>query len=178
MSDVPAVRQNIVTQEVSFRAAVSEGTFQKLSGSVNFLNNFQYDTKPFFINGLYNITGVNESAVDGLYIIPPGINIQVIAVAMFNVLAGSGGTTTLDVLKATASGGAFTSIFTTPPAIASTAGSYAYVATGGSGTGLTAPVLSSTPYNMSAGNAFRIDFLGKQTGSPQNCGLILYYQPR
>ncbi len=178
MSDVSPVRQNISVAEVQFRAAVSEGTWQKIGGSVNFINDYQYDTKDFFINGPYTITSASDIAVDGLQIIPPGINIQVFAVAMFNITAGSGGTTTLDVLRTTSSGGSFTSIFSTKPAIASTAGNFAYVATGGSGTGLTAPVLTTTPFLMSAGDAFRIDFTGKQTGSPQNCGLILYYQPR
>lgn len=179
MADVSPVRQNVALAEVQFRAAVSEGTWQKIGGSVNFINDYQYDTKDFFINGPYTITATADTAVDGLQVIPIGINIQIIGVAMYHITAGGGGTTSLDVKYATTPGGAFTSIFSTAPAIASTAGNNTWTQTGGSaGTGLTIPVMTSTPFNLSAGNAFRIDFLSKQTGSPQNTGLVLFYQPR
>jgi hypothetical protein len=178
MSDIPAVKSNIQTEAVQFRAAVSESILNTVGGSINFINTKQYDTKAYFINGPYNGTGVLETAVDGLYIVPPGINATIFAVSMYNIVAGSGGTTTLDVLRATSSGGAFTTIFSTKPAIASSAGNNAYIATGGSGSGLTAPVLTGTTFNLSAGDALRLDFTGKQTGSPENCGLILYTYPR
>lgn len=178
MSDIPEVRANIQQEAVQYRTAISESILSTVGGSINFINGRQYDEKPYFINGPYNITGVNETAVDGLYIVPPGINITLFAVSMFNITAGSGGTTTLDVLRATVSGGSFTTVFSTKPAIASTAGNNAFVATGGSGTGLTAPVLTGTTFNLNAGDALRVDFTGKQTGSPQNCGLILYFRPR
>ncbi len=180
MTDIASARVNIQQEAVRFRTAISEAILSTIGGAINFINNKQYDTKDFFINGPYNITGVNETFVDGLQIIPVGINIAIFDVAMFNVTAGSGGTTTLDILYATASGtasGSWTSIFTTKPAIASTAGNNAYVQTGGSGTGLTAPVLTTTPITISAGDAFRVDFTGKQTGSPQNCGIIIFYRP-
>jgi hypothetical protein len=176
MADLTELRRNVQIEETRFRFAVSESLAQKLGGSINFINNKQYDTKAFFANGPYNITGVNETAVDGLYVFP--FDVEVFEAAMFNIVAGSGGTTTLDVLRATASGGAFSTIFSTKPAIASTAGASAYIRTGGSGTGLTAPVLTSTPFDIDAGHAIRLDFTGKQTGSPENCGLILYMRPR
>ena len=178
MADITPARANIQQEAVTFRAAVSESILQTVGASINFINNRQFDSKPYFINGPYAATGVNETAVDGLYIVPPGINSVIFAVAMYNITAGSGGTTTLDVKVATASGGSFTTIFATPPAIASTAGNNAWVATGGSGTGLTAPVLTGTTYDLNAGYALRVDFTGKQTGRPENCGLILYTRPR
>lgn len=181
MTDIAAARANIQQEAVQYRSALSESILSTVGGSINFVNNKQYDTKDFFINGPYNITGVNETFVDGLQVIPVGINIQIFDVAMFNIVAGSAGTTTLDVLYTTASGtasGSWTSIFSTKPAIATTAGNNAYVQTGGSGTGLTAPVLTTPAgITLAAGDAFRVDFTGKQTGSPQNCGLIIFYKP-
>lgn len=179
MTAIAPVRADIQQEAVAFRAAVSESILQTVGAAINFVNQKQYDSKAYFINGGYNLTGVLETAVDGLYIVPPGINATIFAVSMFNITAGSGGTTTLDVLRATTSGGAFTSIFSTKPAIASTAGNNAWIATGGSGVGLTAPILTGgTTFDINAGDALRLDFTGKQTGSPQNCGLILYTYPR
>lgn len=183
MSDISDSRQNITIEETQYRAAVSESTMQKVGGSINFINNRQYDTKAFFMNGPYNLTGTNETAVDGLYVFP--VNATIWFCAMFNITAGSSGTTTLDVKYASSSGGSFSTIFTTKPAIASTAGNNAWIYTGGSGTGLTAPVItpnyiSSTTgnvFDVVAGGAIRVDFTGKQTGA-ENCGLLIYIRPR
>lgn len=183
MSDISPAKNNIQIEETRFRAAVSEGTWQKIGGSINFINDFQYDTKEFFLNGSYNVTGANETFVDGLYIVPPApsggtLNVSIFAVSFFSIIAGSSGTTTVDVKYATASGGSFTSIFTTKPAISTAASHPAWVYTGSSGTGLTAPVLTGATIDLTTGNALRIDFTGKQSGSPQNCGLSLYMRPR
>ncbi len=70
MSDVDPVRKNIQIEEVQFRGAVSESVGQKLGGSINFINDFQYDTKAFFLNGLYNIVAAPQTGVDGLYVVP------------------------------------------------------------------------------------------------------------
>ncbi len=181
MSDITPARVNIQQEAVQYRTAISEALFSTVGGSINFINNSQYDTKPFFINGPYNITGVNETFVDGLYIVPTGINIQIFDVAMFNITAGSGGITELDIKYATSSGtavGSYTSIFSTTPQISSGAAHPAYVQTGSAVTSTRAPILTTTPLLLSAGDAFRVDFIQKQTGSPQNCGIVIYYQPR
>lgn len=177
MTDISPARSNIQIEEVRYRAAVSEGTFTRIGSSINHINTFQYDTKSFFLNGDYAISVAIGSTigVDGLYVIP--FNCEVFQVAMFNLVAGSSGTTTLDVKRATASGGAFTTIFSTTPKIQSTAGNNAYIRTGGAGVGLTAPILTTTPFQLSAGHALRLDIIGVQGGTPQNCGLILYMRP-
>jgi hypothetical protein len=178
MADIADLRSDVQIEETRFRFAVSESFAQKLGGSINFVNHRQYDTKAFFANGPYAITATLETAVDGLYVFP--FDVEIFEVMMFNIVAGSGGTTSLDVKRATATGSSFSTIFSTAPAIATTADhtDAAYIRTGGSGTGLTAPVLTTTPFNIDAGHAIRLDFLSKQTGSPQNCGLIIYMRPR
>lgn len=176
--DLSPERKNLQVEESRTKFAVSESFAQKLGASVNFINNFQYDTKDFFANGTYNITGVNETAFDGLYVFP--FDVTIFFVAMFSSVAGSGGTTRLDIKRTTASGTTFATIFTTPPAIASTADhtDEAYIYTGGTGTGMTAPVLIGGTYDINAGDAIRADFLSKQTGSAQNTGILVYFRPR
>jgi hypothetical protein len=178
MSDLTPVKKNIQVEETQFRSAVSESTLQKVGSSVNFINDFQFDSKAFEANGPYNITGVNEIFVDGLYRFPYACTI--FYVTMFNSVAGTGGTTSLDIKITNVSGspGSFASIFSTAPTIDYTAGSGAFISTSGSGSGMVAPVISGGSYNASAGDVIRMDFLSKQTGAAQNCGIIICFKPR
>lgn len=178
MADLAAERHQIQTEETRFPFAIAESAQQKIGKAINFINTKQYDTKDFFANGVYNSTGANETAFDGLYVFP--YNVTIFYVAMFNVIAGSGGTTEIDIKVTPSSGTTFTTIFSTRPKISTTADhtDVAYIYTGGSGTGLTAPVLTGTTFNVNAGSAIRADFISKQTGSPQNCGILVYFYPR
>ncbi len=173
---VAALRKLIYVEGARARGAASEELIQRLASTSNFHALYQFDTKAFFLNGPYGIVAGAQDAVDGLFVFP--FNCEIFDVAMFNITAGSGGTTELDVKRATASGGAFTSIFSTTPKIASSAGANAYVRVGGSGTGLTAPILSSSPFQVNQGHAVRLDIVTKQSGSPANCGLLLFFRPR
>jgi len=164
--------------EIKYRAAVSEATFSKIGSMINFLGHRTHEKKDFFINGLYNITIASAPilGVDGICVFE--FDAEIFGVYMFNHVAGTGGTTELDVKKQVSTGGAYSTIFSTTPKIASTAGGFARVGTGESGTGLTAPVLISTPFNVSDGESLRVDIIQAQTGSPQNCGIIIHYRPR
>lgn len=173
MSDITPVRANIQTEAVRFRTAVSESLLSAVGGSINFINDYQFDSAIFRLDGPYDIVAAPQTAVDGLWIMP--FNITIFDCAIYNLVGGSGGTTTLDILRTTGTGGSFATIFSTTPKIASTAGNSAYVRVGGAGTGLTAPVLSTTSLN--AGDALRLDKLAVQTGG-QNCGVIIYFRPR
>jgi len=175
MTDVAASRKNIQIEETQHRGAVSESLGQKLGGSINLINDRQYDTKPYFLNGPYSIIGATN-AVDGLYI--PAFDLEIFDVAMFNITAGSGGTTELDVKKATTPGGAFSTIFSTTPKVTSSAAASTWVRVGDTVTGWTAPILTTSPFNVDAGDALRLDLISAMTGGPENCGLILYYRPR
>jgi hypothetical protein len=99
---------------------------------------------------------------------------------MFNMKAGSSGTTTLDVHWLNGSGDQGT-IFSTKPAIAFNAGNEAYLARNlasgndKTGTGLTLPVFSKTQFVEF--DALRIDIDDAQIGG-ENSGLILWYRPR
>jgi hypothetical protein len=171
-----ADEKNYIDQlEVKYRAAVSEATFSKIGSMINFIGHRTHEKKDFFINGPYK-NGAGTLGADGICIFE--FDAEIFAVYMFNNIAGSGGTTELDIKKQATSGGAYSTIFSTTPKIASTAGNWARVGTGESGTGLTAPVLTSTPLNVSEGEALRLDIISVQTGNPQNCGIIIHYRPR
>jgi len=166
----------IESEETKFRYAGSESIMQKMGKSINFINTYQFDTWMFPLNGPYDIVSDPQLSAAGLYIVPTGISLEIFDVAMWNVVAGTSGTTELDVLYTLTSGGSFTSIFTTTPKIAFGAGDNAYVQTGGSGTGLTAPVLTSTPLTIPSGAALRLDKLSSQVGG-ENAGLTLFFRP-
>lgn len=175
MALVSDLKKFIDQLEIKYKAGVSESTFTKIAGMINFIGHRTHEKKDFFLNGSYRAYA-GQTGVDGLCIFE--FDAEIFAVYIFNHVAGSGGTTELDIKKQTTSGGAYSTIFTTTPKIDSTAGNFARIGTGGSGVGMTAPVLISTPFNVNAGEALRIDLIQSQTGDPQNCGIILHYRPR
>ena len=175
-----------------FRSAVSEELIQRISGLQNFLGLYMHSEKQFFLNGPYNLLTPPQTGLDGLTVFE--FDATIIDVWMFNLVAGSGGTTELDIKISTASGTSFTSIFATTPKIASSAGANAWVGnpsvwTTGAAvqdgtytvpTGCTRPVLvgGGQTYNVAKYSALRLDLLQAQTGSPENCGLLVHYIPR
>lgn len=178
MSDVTPERINIQQPEVAYRAAVSEATFSRVGAGINFINYFQHDRKEFFINGPYQ----TNTAIDGAHLFL--YDAEIIGAAMFNIIAGSGGTTTMDIRRYTASGVGGSSIFTTLPSIDASAGNVSFVAVSLSPSlvilenpaGTVVPVFSVT--NVNAGDLIVTDITTVQTGGPQNCGLILFHRPR
>lgn len=178
MADYTSLRKNIQTEEVDFQSSVSEATAKKLAGSINFINNRQHTEKQFFANGRYGImSSYPQIGVDGLVFFE--FNATIINVWAFNLIVGSSGTTEMDVKRATSSGGAFTTIFSTTPKFTSASANNSYVDANGyqaPTTGVTAPVLSIT--NVDQGDALRFDLISAMGGFPENCGIIIHYQPR
>lgn len=190
MAIVDPNRLLIFEEGVRFRSAVSEEVAQRLGSSLNQVALYQYDTKDFFLNGPYGDVGVVPTlGLDGLFVFP--FDSEIINIAMFNLVAGSSGTTELDIKMATTSGGAFTSIFSTTPKISSAASSNAFflcytitqIATGQSWAlngsppaGVTVGSLTSVPLSVPAGTALRIDLMAKMTDA-ENCGLMIFHRP-
>jgi hypothetical protein len=184
-------RTLVYTPGAQFRSAVSEELIQRISGLQNFISLYQHSEKQFFLNGPYDIKTPPQTALDGLTIFE--FDATIIDVWMFNLVAGSSGTTELDIKMATTSGGTFTSIFSTTPKITSAAGNNAWVGnpsvwTTGSPvqdgtytvpTGCTRPVLTGGGQTLDVNkrSALRVDILQAQTGG-QNCGLLVHYIPR
>lgn len=177
MADITAIRINIPLPGAQYRAAVSESLIQNLGSSINFINDFQHNTRDWYINGPYNVVTPPQTFVDGMQFML--FNSTILDAYMFVEFAGSGGTTELDVLRATTPGGSFTSIFTTKPAILSTAGNAIWIHVGSSVANTTAPVLDSSQTAVNAGDAFRLDLTQSQTGDTvAGAGLVLFFRPR
>lgn len=190
MADIEPQRVNVPLPGAQFKAAVSEFIAQAMGGSLNFINYFQHSEKQFFLNGDYSVVAGVQLGVDGLAVFE--FDAQIIDVWMFNLVAGSSGTTQLDLKIATTSGGTFTSIFTTKPAISSAAGSNVWVGAVDPSiigplyspsppysppAGTTQPVLDSSLTNaIPAWTAIRLDILTKQNHG-ENCGILVHYRP-
>lgn len=177
MADILEQRLNIQSEEVAYKAAVSESTFTRVGSAVNFINKRQFDSKTFEINGPYRAA----NAIDGAYIVP--FDMEITGVGVFNIVNGSSGTTQFNVRRFTASNVDAGSIFSTKPAINTSAGNNAYVARRlipsdtilENPTGTTLPVISVV--NINAGDMLVCDVESAQVGA-QNCGLVIWYRPR
>jgi hypothetical protein len=179
MTDITSARINVQQEEVAYRASVSENTFSRIGSSINFINKRQFDVHELKLNGPYQI-GVGLTGLDGLYIFPG--DGEIVAMAGYNLINGSSGTTTIDIHRLTGPGVDAGSIFSTKPSFATTAGNDAYFledflnsTTVVTGTGITVPVLNITDFN--AGDALRIDLDAAQNNA-ENCGLAIYFRPR
>lgn len=134
-----------------------------------------YTTYEFKINGNYGGLTTPATGIDGLCFF--NANASIVNIWAYIESPGSSGTTTLDLKLVTAPGGSFSSIFSTKPAFASTAATYAYIDANGvvsPGTGVTAPVLSTTTIN--AGSALRFDLTSVMPGATA-AGIVVQFQP-
>lgn len=134
-----------------------------------------YITYEFKANGNYAFASPANN-VDGLCFF--NYNATIVNAWAWIKTPGASGTTTVDLKIATAPGGGFTTIFSTKPAFASTAGTDAYADCQGvvtPGTGVTAGVLSTT--SITAGTAMRFDITGSMV-NPDSCGITVQFRQR
>lgn len=178
MVDVSKARRNVQQEEVKYRSSVSESTFTKMGASLNFINDNQYDSHGFYLNGGYT-KAAGVDGLDGNFICM--FDMEIIGISFFNTVAGSSGTTEIDLSWLDGSESVQGSIFSTLPAIDSTAGNNAYGAiniidaTNSTGTGITLPVLSKTEFNQF--DAIRFDITQAMSGA-ENCGINIHFRPR
>lgn len=179
MTDLPDELNLIQVEGTRFRSAVSEDLLQTMGKTSNFLANRIYEEKQFFLNGKYNITGGSVTSVDGMVFFQ--FNATIMNVFAFSTVGGTSGVTELDIKRATTSGGAFTSIFTTTPKFSASAAASVWVDANGivpPGAGITAPVLDPAQLSVNAGDALRVDLITAMAGDPENCGLIVIFKSR
>ena len=178
MADVSPARRNVQSEEVRYRSSVSEATFTNMGGSINFINDRQYDTHGFYINGGYG-PAAGVSGLDGFFVCQ--FDMEIVGVSFFNLENGTSGSTQLDLTWLDGSGSVQGSIFSLQPAIDSTAGNNAYGAinlvdvTSSSGTGITLPTLSKTEFNQF--DAIRFD-ISQAMLDAENCGINIHFRPR
>lgn len=185
MADVTRLRRNVQTEEVSYGAAVSETTWNKIGGSINFINDRQTMTFEF---GLLKIQA-NSGSPSYNSLTTPFTDFgtsetfpyaaEIIAVTCYHGAAGSGGTSEIDIKwQAVNSGAAFATIFTTTPKVTSSAAAERYWDSLGNNTtptGCTAPVLSKTTF--AAGDKLRCDIASIMTGNPNGFLIRIFFRP-
>lgn len=174
MTDLTGARSMIQTEETQFRYAISESLLQKVGKSINFINSYQYSEKQFNAHGCYALATMPQTMVDGIAWFK--YDAEIVDVVMWVDTCGTSGTTELDLKKSSDGGATWATIMSTTPKIAYNAGNMRYVHIGASGTGLTAPVLTSA--NLSASDALRMDIIQAQSGNPYSTGLLVLYRPR
>lgn len=180
MADLSSERLNIQAEEVVYKNSVSESMLTRVGKAINFVNTKQYDSKAWFLNGGYDFASLPQTGVDGAYIC--WTDMEIVGVAMYNLVAGSAGTLELDIKKHTSSGGAGSTIFSTTPKLVYSSGNNSFLfydflnATAvESPAGCTQPVLVST--SLSQGDMLTCDFIQKQTAG-ESAGLIILMRPR
>ena len=173
---VPDLKKFIVGLEVKNAASVSEATWRKISGMINFLGHRTHQEKAFYINGTYDIgLPLPINAIDGLAFFE--YDAEIFNVWVFNIVTGTSGITELDIKIKPKLSGSFTSIFSTTPKIGTTAANDIFFEVGDVMTGVTAPVLTSNPLQVNAGDAIRLDLISAMVGG-QHAGIVIHFRPR
>lgn len=177
-TEVIPARETIYTDEISYKKAVTENTWTKFGGGINFINQRHHERKTWILNGTY--TAVAVAGLDGIWVVP--FDMDILYFAMGNVTAGTSGTTEADILRLTTPGGGTTSLFSTTPKITAAAASNTYMlkdilvpANDVNPVGTTLPVFTTTQLNQ--GDALRFDLIQSMVGA-QNVTVEIHYRPR
>lgn len=175
---VPDLKKFIVGLEVKNAASVSEATWRKIAGMINFLGHRAHQEKNFMVNGNYGMFQGHYpiNAIDGLAFFE--FDAEIFNVWVYNIVPGSSGITELDLKIKPKLSGAFTSIFSTTPKIGSTAPANTFFEVGDVATGITAPVLNGgVPYLVNKGDAIRLDLISAMNEA-EHCGIVIHFRPR
>jgi hypothetical protein len=178
MAKVLPEKIDLFEQEIQSGAAASEATMQRVAASVNFWNTYYEGQRGWFLNGIYGSLGVPQIGVDGAY--PCVTDMEIYGFSMYNLVAGSGGTTELDIQVIPPTGSAY-SLFTTKPLIPFNSGNNArmilnvYQSTVlAQSSFVTLPAFAVT--TIPAGSLLTLNLNQAQTNG-QSCGLILALRP-
>ena len=174
---VTPARNMIYIEGSQFRSAVSEDLMQRFGASINFINTYQYYEFYFGMMGPYSFLTTPSTGVGTLEVF--NSDAEIVNVWVYSGTAGTSGNTTVDILKAPVNSSVYTSIFSTKPAVASTAASGVIfdansVAT--TPTGCTKPVLSTV--NFSAGDKLRLDVNSVMGGTARDLQVQIFWRPR
>lgn len=136
---------------------------------------FTEETLEFKLNGSYynSADTFPIAAIDGLTVLP--YNIIITNIFLYNVVAGTGGSTSMRLYKKDVVGAAYTNLFSTDPAITSAAVADAWIGVGETVAGCTAPVLNGSSQLITAKSILKCDLQSAMTGAPEDCGLVVHY---
>jgi len=179
MTDVTEARIIIQEEETSFRSALSEAMFFRVAATLNLISKRQYDTHSFNLNGVYSM-GVGSTGTDGIFTFL--FDAEIVGFSYYNGTTGVSGTTTVDVHWLSGGTTDNGTIFSTKPAVDSTASNETYTSrnvadsiTNSLPTGHTLAVLSKTQFD--AGDSLRLD-LDATMAAPNNFQFSVQYRPR
>lgn len=176
MAILSDLKKFIFAEEVNRNAGVNQSTWRKIGGAINFILNRTHEVKRFTVNGAYGqIATYPFNFVDGVHVFE--FDAEIFNVWGYQALAGTTGITELDLKIAPLGSSVWTSIFTTTPKIAPAAASGVRYKIGSVITGITAPVMTGSVVNVSAGDAIRMDLISAMV-NPNQTGLIVHFRPR
>lgn len=173
-------RINIQQEETSRRRPVSESVLSRVGAGINFVNNRQYDTHAFHLNGLYR-KGMTTIGRDGIF--PIIFDMEIIAISMFNRVVGTSSNTQFDLRWLSSSGTVVGSIFSTKPRFTTATGNNAYMirnfltstTSAIPSSGATVPVLSKSEFD--AGDALLLRIDSAMVGA-EDASLLIHFRPR
>lgn len=174
---VPSQRKTIYIEGCQFRSALSEDLMQRFGGAINFINNYQYYQFYFGMMGPYSFLTVPATGVGTLEVFDQ--NATILNVWVYSGTAGTGGTTTVDIQKASVNSSVYTSIFSTLPSVTSSASSGAVFDANGTASlpaGCTRPVLSTV--NFTAGDKLQFNVNSVMGGTARDLQVQIFWRPR
>lgn len=173
------LKKYIYSEEVDRNKGVNQSTWRKIGGAINFILHRTHEVKRFTINGAYGQLPPSSYPflfVDGVHVFE--FDAEIFNIWVYNKNSGGTGTTELDIKKAPAGSSVWTSILTTTAKILPTAAAGIRFKIGDVATGITAPVMTSNPLQVNAGDAIRMDLITAISGVNGGAGMIIHFRPR
>lgn len=179
MAYISGERALVTVEEVAEGAAVSSAVGNKLGAALNLYQVNETACLRWTLNGPYYVSGSPQSQVDGEYILHRPMTL--VAIHMWNQVAGTAGTLELDILRKPSAGGS-ASIFSTTPKILFSSGNdstlyrdFDLATTPWNPAGSIAPVLATS--NFSAYDKLILNIQQVQSGG-KDAGIALYFRLR
>lgn len=176
MAEVDPARNNIHEESVRYESAVSESTWFRIAGSINFVNEYQNKIFKFGPLGSFgNSTETLPLEIGSEEAFEFSSEITHVIVNFGN--SGSSGTTEVDIEWSDLTGAVWASIFSTPPAVSNTATDYGIFDSAGIFTtpaGCTAPVLSKTTFAL--GDRLRAKLVTKAADA-KDFDITIHFRP-
>jgi hypothetical protein len=180
MPVLPDLKKSIFTEEVDRNKAVAQSTWRKIGGAINFLNNRTHEVKRFDILGAYGGLPLSQYPfifVDGAHVFEYDAEIFNIWVVSNRSAVGAG-QTEIDIKLAPAGSEVYSSILTTTAKIQTASPLTKRFKIGDVSAGIVAPVMTSNPLNVAAGDAIRADLITAMSGMTGTLSIIIHFRPR
>lgn len=179
MSNIPPKVPSppIQSQETIFKAAVAEYTMTRVGAAINQILGNVLAIAKFNLNG--NVSSfVGVPGADGIFVVPWNAYITD-AIIIGGRTAGTSGTTEMDVQLSVAPNGAWATIFSTIPALAPAAATFASCGVNDTVTGATPGVLltPTTGVSVAKGDRIRLN-VASAMGSQLDGSMEVHFKMR